>query len=186
MACVCYQLQILFNLEAKMNYLVIVLRLLHIISGVFWVGSSLMVYLIISPTVAATAETGQKFMAHLITKARLSTRIAISAILTVLAGGWLYLIDSQGLTSSWRSSGPGLGFGIGGLFAIIGLIFGLMIGKNSNILGNLAAEIQGKPTPEQLSKIQAAQKQLSYAGPISTIALILALICMATARYWVF
>jgi hypothetical protein len=50
----------------------------------------------------------------------------------------------------------------------------------------LAGEIQGKPTSEQMSKIQAAQRQLKYAAPISTLALILALICMATARYWVF
>ena len=117
-----------------MNYLVLLLRLVHIFSGVFWVGSSLMTYFFITPTVFATADAGQKFMAHIVTKAKLSTRIAVSAILTVLAGGWLYLIDSQGLTSSWQSSGPGLGFGIGGLFAIIGLIFGLLIGKNSNIL----------------------------------------------------
>ena len=169
-----------------MNFLVLFLRLIHIFSGVFWVGSSLMSYFFITPTVAATADAGQKFMAHIITKANLSTRIAISAVLTVLAGGWLYLIDSQGLTSSWQSSGPGVGFGIGGLFALIGLIFGLLIGRNSNILGKLAGEIQGKPTSEQMSKIQAAQKHLKYAAPVSTIALILALICMATARYWVF
>jgi uncharacterized membrane protein len=169
-----------------MNYLVIILRLIHIVAGVFWVGSALMNHFFLSPTVAATAEAGQKFMAHLVTKAHLSTRIAISAIVTVLAGSWLYAIDSQDLTSAWSNSGPGLGFGIGGTFAIIGLVFGLLVGINSSTLGNLGAEIKGKPTTEQLTKIQKAQKQLSYAGPISTLALVLALICMATARYWVF
>jgi uncharacterized membrane protein len=173
-------------MEVHMNYLVFVLRLIHILAGVFWVGSSMVFVFFLTPAVAATGEAGQKLMVHLINKARLSTRIAISAVLTVLAGGWLYLIDSQGLTSAWRSSGPGIGFGIGGLFALIGLVFGLMVGINSNRLGKLSAEIQGKPTEAQLAGIQAAQKQLKYAGPISSAALIIALICMATARYWVF
>ncbi len=130
-----------------MNYLVIVLRLIHIIAGVFWVGSTHINHFFISPTVSATAEAGQEFMAHLVVNAHLSTRIAISAIVTVLAGGWLYEIDSKALTSARRNSGPGLGFGIGGLFAIIGLIFGLIKGKYSRMLENLAVEIRGKPTP---------------------------------------
>lgn len=169
-----------------MNYLVIVLRLIHIVAGVFWVGGSLIFAFFISPAVAANGEAGQKIMAHLVNKARLSTRLAISAVLTVLAGSWLYQIDSQGLTSGWSSSGPGVGFSIGGIFAVIGLIFGLIIGINSNRLGKLAMEIQGKPSDEQFKRIQAAQKQLSFAVPITSVSLILALICMATARYWVF
>jgi uncharacterized membrane protein len=152
----------------------------------FWVGGSIILGFFISPTVAATADAGQRFMAHLIVKTRLTAAITGSAILTVLAGGSLYWIDSQGLTSLWHKSGPGLGFGIGGLFALVGLVFGIMVGRNITILGTLASQIKGKPTDEQMGQIQAAQKQLAYAGPISTIALILALACMATARYWLF
>lgn len=169
-----------------MNYLVVVLRLVHILGGMFWVGSSIVFFFFISPAIAANAEAGQKIMAHLVTKARISTGIAISAILTVLAGSWLYAIDSQAFTSGWERSGPGIGFSIGGIFALIGLVFGIIVGRNTNILGKLASEIRGKPTSEQLNKIHAAQKQLSFAGPISSICVILALICMATARYWVF
>jgi hypothetical protein len=61
-----------------------------------------------------------------------------------------------------------------------------MVGMNTAKLGKLASEIQGKPSAEQMTQIQAAQRQLAFAGPVSTIALIIALICMATARYWVF
>ena len=50
----------------------------------------------------------------------------------------------------------------------------------------LAAQIAGKPTPDQLAKIQAVQRQLAYAGPATTVSLVLALLCMATARYWLF
>lgn len=168
-----------------MNTLIVTLRLIHILSGVFWVGSSVILGFFITPTVAATSEAGQKFMAHLVTRARITGAITLSAILTVLAGSWLYWIDSNGFTSKWISAGPGWGFGIGGLLGLIGLVFGFLVGKNVSTLGNLAAQIQGQPSHEQLGIIQAAQKQLRVVAPISTFALILALICMATARYWI-
>ena len=174
----------IYRMEVEMNYLILALRLIHIIGGVFWVGSSVIFGFFISPTVAATADSGQKFMAHLITKTRLTGAITASAILTVLAGAALYWIDSQGFTSLWQSSGPGLGFGLGALFALVGLVFGMMVGRNVGILGKLASQVQGKPTNEQMGRIQSAQKQLGYAAPVSTLFLILALVCMATARYW--
>jgi uncharacterized membrane protein len=169
-----------------MNTLVIALRLLHILGGVFWVGSSLFLGFYIAPAVAATAESGQKLMAHLVTRARITVWITGAAMVTVAAGATLYWIDSQGLTSAWQNSGPGVGFGLGGLFALVGLAFGVLVGRNTSMLGNMAAQIQGKPSPEQMTKVQAAQKQLAYAGPINSLALILALLCMATARYWLF
>jgi hypothetical protein len=172
--------------EDSMNYWVIVLRLIHIVAGVFWVGSSIITAVFIGPAVQATGEAGQKFLIHMVTKAHIDRAILGSAILTVLAGSILYLIDSGGLESAWIYSGPGWGFGIGGLFAVIGMIFGSQVGKNLGTLANIGAQIQGKPSKDQLDQIQAAQKQLRFAGPISTVALILALVCMATARYWRF
>jgi len=172
--------------EAHVNALVIVLRILHIGSGVFWVGASSVTGIFLSPTLAGTGDAGQKVLAHLITKAKFSIATTVAAIITVLAGGTLYWIDSQGLTSKWTLSGPGLGFALGGVAALVGVVFGMLVGMNTSALGRLAAEINGKPTPEQTSRIQAARKTLSYAGPISTVALVLALLLMATARYWVF
>ena len=169
-----------------MNYLVVALRLIHISAGVFWVGSSLMVNFFVTPAVAATGEAGQKFMGHLATKSKISMRISIAAILTVIAGSWLYIIDSGGPGSAWSTSGPGWGFGLGGLFAILGLGFGIMVGVFNQRLGTLASEMQGNPSNEQLGQINVLRQRLSVVGPISNIALILALICMATARYWVF
>ena len=116
-----------------MNILIIVLRLLHILAGVLWVGTALVNTFFLSPTAAATGETGQKFMAHLIGQARLSARITVASYLTVLAGAALYWIDSQGFTSAWRSSGPGIGFGLGAVAGLIGFGFGQVVGKNADV-----------------------------------------------------
>ncbi len=168
-----------------MNVFIIGLRLVHILGGVFWVGSAMMNAFFLTPAGAATGEAGQRMMGHMITKGKMSVRLTVAAVLTVLAGAILYWIDSGGLTSSWTSSATGLGFGIGGLFALVGLVTGAMVGVNASKIGQIAASAQGKPSAEQLSQMQAAQKRMAIASKISTVALIIALICMATARYWV-
>jgi len=166
-----------------MNYLVIVLRLLHIISGVLWVGAGLIMFFFIGPTLGATAEAGQKFAQHLMTRTRFTAVVTVSAILTVLAGASLYWIDSGGLTSAWMHSGAGLGFGIGAFFGLIGFVFGMQVGNTNGALAKLGAQIQGKPTPEQMAQIGALRKRLSIVSPINAYSLILAALFMAIARY---
>ena len=167
-----------------MQYLTIVLRLLHVGGGAFWFGRAMMMGFFISPTVAATAEVGQKFMGYLVNKARIHIVLTVAASLTILAGAGLYWIDSNGLTSAWTRSSAGLVFGIGGILGLVGYIFGMLIGKNISVLARVGAEVQGKPTTDQMNMIQAAQKQLRVVGPVSAFALILAVICMSVARYW--
>ena len=168
-----------------MSTLIIVLRLIHIVGGVFWVGTALLFSFFIIPSIRATSEVEQKFWG-LLTKTHLGEVHGISAILTVLAGAGLYWIDSQGFTSGWMTSGPGLGFGIGGIFGFLGVISGILNALPLRTLAETAAQIQGSPTPEQMDKIQAAQKRLGVVGRIDSAVLIIALICMATARYWRF
>ena len=167
-----------------MHYLTIVLRFLHVVSGAFWFGSSMMMSFFISPTVAATADAGQRFMGYLVKQRRVVTVISALAGITVVAGAWLYWIDSAGFSSAWTWSSSGLVFGIGGVLGLIGFIFGIQIGTNINKIVKTGSEIQGKPTAEQMGLIQAAQKRLKVVGPISAYALILAVICMSVARYW--
>ena len=167
-----------------MNYLKEILRLIHIVGGAFWFGSSIIMGFYVGPTVAAIGEAGQKFMGHLILKAKLHTAIAIVAGLTALAGVGLYWIDSDGFTSAWTRTGSGTVFGIGAVFGIIGFIFGNILGLNIKKLATVGSQIQGKPTAEQMSQIQAAQKTMGWAGPISTFSLIIAIVCMSIARFW--
>jgi uncharacterized membrane protein len=166
-----------------MNYYVIALRLVHIISGVFWVGASLVMFFFVGPTLGATAEAGQKFAQHLMTKTRFTAVITVSAILTVLAGYALYWRDSDGFSSTWLHTGQGLGFGVGALFALIGLVFGIIVGNSNGALAKLGLQIQGKPTPEQMAQIGALRKRLSLVSPINAYSLIIALLLMAISRY---
>ena len=167
-----------------MHYLTIILRFLHVVAGAFWFGTAMTMGFFVGPTVAAIGDAGPKFMGHVILKARLHTAIAISAGLTILAGVGLYWIDSQGFTSAWTRSGPGVVFGVGAVFGAIGFIFGNILGVNIKKVATIGSQIQGKPTADQMSQIQAAQKTMGTAGPVSSFALIISMICMSVARYW--
>ncbi|HEY2982413.1 MAG TPA: hypothetical protein VGJ22_14610 [Anaerolineales bacterium] len=169
-----------------MDIFVIVLRLVHVICGVIWVGASVTLAFFIGPTIGATQDAGQQFMRHFILRTRFSALIATTAILTVLAGFALYYHDSNGFTSAWENSGPGIGFAIGAAFALIGLVCGILVGITSGALARLSASIQGKPAPDQLAKLQALAKRQGTIGSVNVVALLLATIMMAIARYLVF
>lgn len=166
-----------------MDTLVLILRLLHIIGGVFWVGGAVAVNFFVAPTMRATGDAGKQFAGHLMGRTQFSQFMMYSGIVSIVAGFILYGIDSSWFTSAWQSSGPGIGFGIGALFALIGMVTGIMNGSNNRKMASLGAQIQGKPTPEQAAQLAAIQKQQALVVPVNTYSLLLALALMAVARY---
>ena len=166
-----------------MTYLIWLLRIIHIVAGVFWVGGTLIMTFFIAPTVGATAEAGQRFVGHLVNELKFSNRMSIAAGSSVLAGFILYWIDSQGFTSAWMSSGAGRGFGIGAGFALIGFVFGILIGRTTKAMAQVGAQIQGKPSPDQMNQLQALRKKQATYSMIAASTLVLATIFMAIARY---
>lgn len=169
-----------------MNYWIVLLRIVHIVGGVFWVGGTLIMTFFIGPTIGATAEAGQRFVGYLMNNLKFSARLTAAAGLSVTAGALLYWHDSAGFTSLWVRSGAGIGFTIGAIFAVIGFVTGIMIGRVTTNMAKLAAQFQGPPSSEQMAQMQALRKQQANVSAISAGALILAVALMATARYFVF
>src|SRR5512133_1784190 len=87
----------------NMIYFVWLLRIIHIVGGVFWVGGTLIMTFFIGPTIGATAEAGQKFVAHLMNNLKFSNRMSAAAGLTILAGAILYSLDARA-GSAWVRS----------------------------------------------------------------------------------
>jgi hypothetical protein len=50
-------------------------------------------------------------------------------------------------------------------------------------MAQLGAQFKGKPTAEQMTQMQAIQKQQALYSRLSTITLVLAVVFMAIARY---
>jgi len=169
-----------------MNILMIALRLVHIVAGILWGGGALIMEFFIGRTITETGEVGQKFVQHLMNKVRFHTFMTAMAFSTILAGAALYWIDSNGFSSAWVRSGAGTGFGIGAVFGLIAFISGAIFGSSTANLGQVGAQIQGKPTEEQLTQIQALQKRIKTVTPIHVYSMILAIVFMSIARYFFF
>ena len=165
-----------------MTYLIWLLRIIHIVGGVIWVGGTLVMTFFIGPTVAATGEAGQRFVGHLMNNLKFSNRMAAASGLTVLAGVILFGLDARA-GSAWMRSGMGIGLSIGAGFALIGFITGMMIGRSARAMAELGAKMQGKPSPDQLAQLQTIGKQQATYSIVSSITLILAVIFMSIARY---
>jgi uncharacterized membrane protein len=166
-----------------MNVLVLVLRIIHIFAAMFWGGGALIMEFFIGPSVAATGEGGQQVARHLTNKIRIHIFMMIAAISTVLAGALLYWLDSDGFSSAWMRSATGIGFAIGGMFGFVAFIFGAIFGNSNAQLGQISAQINGKPTEEQRTRMQLLQKRIQRVSPIHVTSTILAMLFMATARY---
>lgn len=160
-------------------YLVWLLRIIHIVAGVFWVGGTLIMTLFVGPTVAATGEAGQKFVGHLMNSLKFSNRMAIASGLTILAGFILYFRGG----SAFFESRFGIGLGIGAVFALIGFFAGMMIGRTIKAMAELGAQMQGKPSPDQILRMKTLQKRQATVSLISTVSVVLATAFMAIARY---
>lgn len=165
-----------------MIYLIWLLRIIHIVGGVIWVGGTLIMTFFIAPAIGATGESGQKFVGHLMNNLKFSTRMSIAAGLTILAGIILYALDARA-GEAWLRSSFATGLGIGAAFAIIGFVFGILIGRTTKAMAQLGAQMQGKPSPEQLNQMQEIRKRQATFSIISAAALILATTFMAIARY---
>jgi hypothetical protein len=165
-----------------MIYLIWLLRITHIVAGVFWVGGTLIMTFFVGPTVGAIGEPGQKFIGHLMNNLKFSNRMAAASGLTILAGLILYGLDARAGTA-WLRSNFAIGLGIGAVFAVVGFVAGMMIGRTIKAMAELGANMQGKPSPDQIAQMQALQKRQATVSMISTVAVLLATVFMAIARY---
>lgn len=176
-------------MSAFLIYL-IVLRIIHIVAGVCWVGGAIVYTLFLEPAAKATAPGSGQFMQHFISRRHYPVFMGISSLLTVLAGGLLYWHTSGGLNLSWITSGPGSVYTIGSGVAIVVYFFGLLMLKpRAERLGGLGREIGangGAPTPAQAAELQKLSHEMTLLGRVDLGLLAIALLAMATARYWYF
>jgi uncharacterized membrane protein len=169
-----------------MNYYLLILRILHIGAGAYWVGSVLVLVVFINPALKETGETGQKFVDYLVSKKRYNTESMGAGLMAGIAGILLYWRDSQGFTSSWMHSSVGIGFSVGAGLALIAFIFGTLTDRKMKAIVQLREQVQGTPTDEQISQLRTLEKQQTTNLYVCAAALSLALWVMATARYLVF
>jgi uncharacterized membrane protein len=167
--------------------MLILLRLIHVLFGVFWAGTAIFNAAFLIPTVRALGPAGGRVMQEIAEKRKLPIYFFVSGILTVLSGFGLYWYDSAGFTNGFMRSRGGMTFGFGGLIALITLLLGIFVITPAAIRASkLGASIAagGKPpTPEHGAEMQRLQAKLGKMGSLAAVLLTLTTIAMAVARY---
>lgn len=166
----------------------LLLRLIHILSGIFWVGAAVTMFLFLQPTAQATAREGQRFMLHLLRNRRFTEVVLASALLTVAAGAILFWRDSNGLQLAWMSRPPGLGFTVGAAAALIGLLLFVLVGYPAGrrliAVGSRLEAERRPPTDDEQRTLAGGQRTLKRVGVTVVVLLAIAAASMSTARYW--
>jgi hypothetical protein len=167
--------------------MVYVLRLVHIISGVFWVGAAMFTALLLAPTLRALGPGAGPVMNQLVKVRKLPMVMMVSALLTMAAGIWLLMIDMSASDGAFMRTGSGMTFGIGAVFAILAFVIGMAVNAPASTriaaIGTAAAARGGPPSPEEQVELQRLQGRMSTASQIVTVLLVLATGAMAIARY---
>jgi hypothetical protein len=170
-----------------MNPLILVLRLLHIVSGAFWVGTIITTVFFIEPTAKALGGEGERFVAYLAIRRGLVVVLVIAATTAIAAGALLYWIDSGGLRLEWITSHTGLGFTAGALaalsaFAIVPIFFRPEADRLTAVAAGRITSTDSE-TNSQRDERERSERRFRRWSLIQVSLLIFAIAAMATARY---
>lgn len=164
------------------DLIMVILRVTHIVAGIFWAGATFFLVSYVEPSVKATGPEGQKFMQYLGTRSSLTAALAATAILSTLSGLIMYVI----LFGSNTSSTYGLILGLGGLAGIAALLVGFFVqNRSTQRIKVISAEIassSGPPSPDQMAEMQELSARISKGSRITATLLLIAIVLMASAQ----
>jgi len=167
------------------TWVLIVLRLVHVMSAIFWVGGILIVARFILPTVRAMGPAGMPVMVEIAQVRKLPMRLYVAGWLTVLSGLALYYRAASLSGPAWFASPPGRVFGLGGALGLVVILMGTFGNlPTTRRIGAIGKQLQtGPAAPELTAELQRLQLRLRRLTEIAAALLSLAAAAMAVARY---
>jgi uncharacterized membrane protein len=167
----------------------LILRIIHIFTGVFWAGFAFFNIIFLQPTIRAIGPDGQKTMQHLTQKTRFLNTLYISATLTVISGLIMYWILA-GSRFALMPGGHGHSITMGSIAGLaVWVILMFIIHPIFRRMKSIGKEIQTQgnpPSPEQTAEMQALVIKLGKAGKLAGVLLAIVVLGMAAARYATF
>lgn len=170
-----------------MDITVVVLRFVHVVGGIFWVGAVLFTVGYLMRALADVGPAGGQVMAAL-AKRRWFDVLPGVAILVVLSGVDLLRRVSGGFAPQYMGSGVGIALSIGGLCGILALLIGLIVSRPATLraMALMAQASAVTDTSEKQGLMAHAMTQRSRGQQSMRIVAVLLFVtatCMAIARY---
>jgi len=157
------------------------LRAIHVVGGVLWVGGVVVVSLFLLPATQALGAEAQPMMGFIMGRRKLPVYLMTLGILTTLAGLLLMMRNIRLTGGDWARSPMGIGFSIGATAAILALIVGMAVSAPT-------AKRLGPPKPGAApltdEQRMALVRRLALGARATLILLTISALFMATARYF--
>lgn len=161
------------------QWLVITLRIIHILTGAAWVGGTFLLMGFIVPTARRLGPAeGTRYLNRFLDHRWFSAYISSVEGLAVLTGLILFWDASGGLQGTWLSTGTGIAFSVGGLAAIVTISLSGVLSKTLSLLYHLDAGGE-----VDVMEFRRLHRRLAALGNVSVVLLVVAVIGMASAQY---
>lgn len=165
---------------------IIVLRFVHIVGGIFWVGAMFMNSFFLFPTLAEVGPGAGPIMAGL-QRRKFMSILPIVAVITMLAGARLMYIGSSSSNGAYFHSSMGRTLATGATAAVIAFLIGMFVSRPAAMrVGKLGAAIAKAPESERAAlaaQLAALNRRSVIAGNAVVVLLLVAAGAMSVARY---
>jgi hypothetical protein len=171
------------------SWFFLLFRPIHIITGALWFGSAFLFALFIGPAAAKVGPSAGPLLHVAIKERRAAAWITRLAVASVAAGWlmWLYHAQQTGLAAWWDFTEAKVLL-LGGVIATVAMFEGWHgVGRNVERMvdvGDEMAAAGGPPPPERVAEMERIGAAIKKHSQIDLLLITLAVICMATARYW--
>lgn len=160
------------------DWLMIILRFVHVVSGALWVGMLLFTVVFLTPALRDAGPQGGAVMAAL-QRRGLMVFMPILALTTLVSGFWLFARFSAGSINAALATPVGLAFGLGGTAALLAFVVGMVLMRP--VMTRLAA--LGQDPAANQAEIQRLRARGAAVGQVVAVLLVFTLSAMAVARY---
>ena len=170
-----------------MDPLMLVLRLLHILAGVFWAGAMAMLAFLLFPAIRATAPAGGQVMRDVMHVRRLPLWLNTAGALTLVSGAAMMWRNGALSAGAWFHTSMAHTLMLGAALAVLGGGVGSTLNRRTAMrIAALGAQMQsagGPPSAAQVAEMGALQRRMGRLMHTVAGLLVLAAAMMGVARY---
>ena len=161
----------------------IVLRLLHLIFGVIWIGAGFYYNFVLVPSLQRMDARTHRAVNKAVTQI-MGPLLGISAIITIASGGVMLVQLRHEPGHDLLASGWGLAMIVGTVTSILGLVLVLAVEvPTGRKVDRLAASEGREPSEEESRELRQLTDRVVRVGRLATALLFIALASMAIARF---
>jgi len=166
--------------------MLLALRVLHIITGIFWAGSIFFIVSFLMPAFRDVGPDGAKVFAALRAR-RMFVWMPVFAFITVVAGLWLYMIR-MGMAEGWAKSREAMTLGTGAFTSVLALLLAVFVMRASSLkaddLSRAAMSMAaGAARDAQMAVAMKLRGRAMMSGRAVATLLLVTVVTMAIARY---